>query len=334
MVMKVCGQRCGLRAKPCAAVRQGISPTSPRDPARSAPAAQVRKPTGIFSIFAIVVAIGASAGCDRRAGRDRGAAQDPAALRLITLTPSATEVVHALGATSQLVGVDEYSRFPAEVASLPRVGSFLAPDPEAILRLDPDLVITDDIHGDLVAALADAGVAAVTCAMHSFPDVKACLGRLGERLGRAAEARAAIAAIDGAIDDAAARRPARGPRVLAVIDREIGVLGTMVAAGPGSWIDQLLGVIGGRNVLATAGVRYPKIDPEDVLREQPDVILDASYVATPDRVGDWRAVDLVPAVRDGRVVVLREPYFTAPSPRIAQALGELEAALYRAKSEE
>src|SRR5687767_7328975 len=78
-----------------------------------------------------------------------------AGLRIVSLTPSATEVVAALGATSQLVGVDEYSLYPPEVKNLPKVGSFLQPNLEQIVGLRPSVVIVDDVHGKTAGALRD-----------------------------------------------------------------------------------------------------------------------------------------------------------------------------------
>lgn len=278
-----------------------------------------------------VLAILLAGGC-RKAGeaKKEGEAGPAGSLRVVTLTPSATELVHALGATAMLVGVDEFSTYPPEVAELPKVGSFLSPNLEAILRLDPDLVITDDIHADVEAALRDAGIESLTCDMHSLADVRAGLDKVSRRLGRPEVGARAITAIDDAVDAAGTKPRPRAPRVLAVIDREVGGLGNLVAAGPGSWIDELLAIVGARNVLAASGVRYPKITSEEILRGEPQVIVDASFVATPERsAADWASVSSVPAVRDGRVVVLKEPYFLSPSPRVALALAELEAALYK-----
>jgi iron complex transport system substrate-binding protein len=249
--------------------------------------------------------------------------------RIVALTPSATELVHALDADALLVGVDEYSTFPPSVAGLPKVGTFLSPDFEAIVRLKPDLVITDDIHEDVAAALRDAGIETLTAPMHSLPDVRAGLQKVATRIGRPEVGKRVVEEIDAAVDEAGLRKHEKAPRVLAVIDREAGGLGNLVAAGPGSWVDELLAVVGARNVLAASGVRYPKLSPEDILREAPEVIVDASYVATPERaVADWERVATIPAVANGRIHVLKEPYFLSPSPRIAQALRELEAALY------
>ena len=243
----------------------------------------------------------------------------------MSLTPSATEVVAALGATSLLVGVDEYSQFPPEVARLPKVGSFLAPNLEAIVSLRPTFVIVDDIHGQAAGALNDAGIATIACAVHALPDVKAALRTVGARIGRAAEADRIVLAIDTALDRAAAERPAKRPRVLAVIDREAGGLGNLVTAGPGSWIDELLAVVGGDNVLRAASVRYPKISTEEVLRARPDVIIDLSYAAR-DSIAPWDRI-AVPAVANHRVRAISDAYLIAPSPRVGEALAALVKAI-------
>jgi len=249
----------------------------------------------------------------------------PVVQRLVSLTPSATEVVAALGASALLVGVDDYSAFPPEVATLPKVGSFLAPNLETIVGLRPTLVILDDVHGQAAGALNDAGIATAACAIHALPDVKAALRTVGARIGKAAEADRVALAIDAALDRAAAARPAKRPRVLAVIDRESGGLGNLVSAGPGSWVDELLAVVGGENMLSAARVRYPKISAEEVLRGRPDVILDLSYAAR-QSVAAWQTID-VPAVATGRVRALDDAYLIAPSPRVAEALAALAKAI-------
>ena len=270
------------------------------------------------------------AGCER-GNRDTPpapqAAEHPATAtqaRIVSLTPSATEVVAALGATASLVGVDDYSKFPESVASLPKVGSFIAPNLETIVRLKPTLVIVDDIHGQAAGALHDAGITTIECAMHALPDVKSALLTIGARLGKV-QAEAAIAAIDASLDDAAAHKPARHPRVLAVIDREAGGLGHIVAAGPGSWIDELVAVVGGDNVLAGAPTRYPNISIEEVLRTKPDIILDLSFAAH-EGTAAWQQVD-VPAVKTKHIVVLGDDVFAHPSPRVAEAVAALAKAI-------
>jgi iron complex transport system substrate-binding protein len=248
--------------------------------------------------------------------------------KIVSLTPSATELVAALGLADRLVGVDDYSTYPPEVSRLPRVGSFLRPNAEAIVRLHPDLVIADDIHTDAAAALRGAGIETVLIPMHGLPDLERAFTLLAARLGRPEVGAARAHAIDAAIEAARARGRGKGVRVLIVIDRENGGLGNMIAAAPGSWMDELIAIVGAQNVLAGATVRYPKISAEEILRGRPDVILDVSFAADPATAqATWGALPDVPAVAHGRVRVLKDAYFLGPSPRVAEALAGLEAAL-------
>jgi len=276
----------------------------------------------------IVVALLAMCACERSrplAQQGSGGGSGSAVQRIVTLTPSATEVVAALGAASELVGVDEYSEYPPEVKQLPKVGSFLQPNQEVILSLRPTLVIVDDIHGSVAGALNDRGLETIECDMHALPDVKAALRRVGTRIGRSTKAEEIVTKIDADLDAAAAARPSKHPRVLAIIDREAGGLGNLVAAGTGSWVDELLAVVGGDNVLAASGVRYPKISLEEVLRAQPDVILDISFAGRSELTA-WDAV-AVPAVKNKRVRLLKEPYILGPSPRVKPALDDIAQAI-------
>ncbi len=243
--------------------------------------------------------------------------------RIVTLSPSATEVIAALGATGDLVGVDDYSDFPAAVTKLPKVGSFMAPNIESIVRLKPTLVVVDDIHAQAAGSLHDAKLQTRECPMHTIPDVKTCLRTLGTALG--VDAEPVVAAIDKALDDAAARKPTKHPKVLIVIDREAGGLGAIVAAGPGTFNDELLAVVGGDNVLAGAGTKYPKIGAEEVIRAQPDVILDLSYTGK-ESLAAWDAIE-VPAVKTKHVLSLTSQVLSHPTPRIVEALALLATSI-------
>ena len=246
--------------------------------------------------------------------------QKPAAeTRIVTLSPSATEIVAALGAASLIVGVDDYSKFPPEVEKLPKVGSFLTPNLEAIVALKPTLVIVDDIHKPAAGALRDAGLTTIECPIHALPDVKKALVTVGEKIGKADDAKRVSEQIETALDRAASKKPAKRPRVLAILDREAGGLGNLVAAGPGSWLDELLAVTGGENVLPPSSVRYPKLSMEEVLRFKPEIILDASYPARAS-IKEWESVS-------ARVVVLSDDFMVAPSPRVEQALDVMAKAI-------
>lgn len=249
-------------------------------------------------------------------GCTRGERERSNERRIVSLTPSATQIVAALGATSQLVGVDDYSKDPPEVDKLPKVGSFLTPNLETIVSLKPTLVIVDDVHAGASGALHDAGLRTLECAMHDLDDVTKCLLAIGVAIDRSGQALEAIGAIDRAV--AGVKKPAHHPRVLAVIDREEGGLGNIVAGGPGSWIDELMAIAGADNVLAKAGVRYPKISVEEVMQTKPELILDLSYSAR-SGMDVWKPY--------GKAIAITDQALLAPSPRVAQGLAVLANAI-------
>jgi iron complex transport system substrate-binding protein len=158
---------------------------------------------------------------------------------------------------------------------------------------------------------------------------------VGRALGREPAGREAQAAFDKAIAEAETKatraRAARGkaPRVLFVVDRRPGSLSGMVAAGPGSYLDDLVTRAGGENVLATAKLRYAQITAEEVITLAPDLILDAAHVDDATRaLTDWDILKDVPAVAGKRVFVLADPSFVTPGPRLATAFPRLVSLLW------
>jgi iron complex transport system substrate-binding protein len=266
-------------------------------------------------------------GCDRA---DPGLPTGPIR-RVVTTTPSATEIVASVGAASLLVGVDRFSSYPPEVKRLPVVGDFVSPSIEAILQLRPDLVVLDAVQVRTAEALREGSVRTLVLEMHTVPDVLDGLTQAGHALGAADRAATQRARLQAAIARARAHGLARThrPRVLLVVDREIGALRGLVASGPGSYLDELVTLLGGENVLAGSAVRYPKIAPETVIESAPEVILDATHTDDPDAaIRDWSALAAVPAVARGRVHMIgAEGFYVSPGPRLDQALAGLEPLL-------
>jgi iron complex transport system substrate-binding protein len=249
---------------------------------------------------------------------------------VVTTTPSSTEIVAAAGGASRIVGVDRFSDYPPSVKGLPIVGDFMSPSVEAILQLRPDLVVVDSVQARTAAALNQGGVRTLVLEMHTVEDVLEGLSAAGRALGSERHATAARAALEREIAAVRARGRARPRRVrtLMIVDRELGALRGLVAAGPGSYLDQLLSIAGGDNVLSGARARYPKIAPETVLEARPEVILDAVHTGDPAAAArDWRTLAL-PAVTGGRVHPLVDTYYKSPGPRIGLALRGIEALLY------
>jgi iron complex transport system substrate-binding protein len=257
-------------------------------------------------------------------------------LRVISLTPSATELVQAVGAIDELVGVDRFSLYPPEVTSLPKVGDFIHPDLEAIVALHPDIVLCDSVQSRVITGLNSAGIRILPLPLQTVDDVRHGLEAVGTALDRPSAGADAVARLDAALARAERRARARiadagrPPRVLFVVDRRPGTLAALVAAGPGTYLDDLITRGGGENVLHDAPARYVQITAEEVITGAPDVILDAVHDSDAARArADWNALVTVPAVRAGRVHILGDTMFVTPGPRLGEALERLADLMWR-----
>lgn len=245
--------------------------------------------------------------------------------RVVTLTPSLTEMVFALGAGDRVVAVSDYCDYPDAVRVLPRVGSFLSPSIERILALRPDLVLLDGVQGEAAAMLSGAGTHAVAVPMQDLAQLRQAFVTVGEQLG---DRRAQADALRGTLDRDIATVQARvaslpAPRTMFVVDRQIGSLRGLVVAGPGSYLDELLRLAGGQNVFGDMAPRYAKVAVEAIEERRPEVILDAVHTDAQGAAAlraDWGVLPRLPAVQGGRVHVLANRVFVTPGPRLGQAL--------------
>jgi iron complex transport system substrate-binding protein len=259
----------------------------------------------------------------------RSHASAPAvAKRVVSLSPSTTETMFAIGAGGALVGRSRYCDFPPEALRLPKVGGYVDPNFEAIVSLAPDLVV--GARGPGGSGIADRlgarGVATYFPATESFEAIDAMIVGLGERTGHAADARRSVddmRAHVAAVEAAVAGRPR--PHVLLVFGLE-----PVVAAGPTSFTDEMIRRAGGANAL-TEGGSYPTLGMERVLALDPDVVLDA---ATAEAHGGERITRDAPgwasvrAVKAGRVVRLADETVLRPGPRVALGLAVVARAIH------
>jgi iron complex transport system substrate-binding protein len=251
--------------------------------------------------------------------------------RVVSIAPSTTEMVFAIGAGGALVGRSRYCDYPPEALKLPVVGGFADPSVEAVLALEPTLVV--GARGPAGPALEEAlrahGIDTYFPEPESLAQIEAILMELGRRLDHEAGARKAVDAIRA--KRAAVEAEVRGrPRIRAVLLFDVS---PAVAAGPGSFPDELLKIAGADNVI-TAGGKYPTIPIERLITLAPDVILDGS-VGEHDPVASSRVLALrdapgwssLAALKGGHVRALSASEVLRPGPRIGDGLELMARAL-------
>lgn len=249
--------------------------------------------------------------------------------RIVSTAPSFTETLYAIGAGDRVVGVSVHCHFPKEVEGVAKVGTYIQPSIEAIVRLKPDLVLVHKQQPKVAAQLSRLGIATLALTNASLDDTFSSIREVGRALNMAAQAARLEQSIRGRLEGL--RRAASGqPRksLLFVVGRTPGRLEGLVAVGKGSFLNELITIAGGRNALADSLVTYPRISVEAVLRIDPDVIVDMGDMAETVGVTEvhkqevvklWRRQSDLKAVASGRVYAVAADIFVVPGPRIAEA---------------
>lgn len=253
--------------------------------------------------------------------------------RVVSLAPSVTEILFAVGAGPQVVGSTSFCDFPPEAADLPEIGGFSASSisVEAIVGLAPDLVIAGTARQQPVAEqLAQLGIPVVVLAPASFDAVYNSILQVGALTGTSDQAAQVVAAMQArvsAVTAVVATIPAEArPSIYWEVTDD-----PLMAAGPRTFIDQMIGLVGATNIFADASEAYPQVNAETVFERDPQVILgpdshgDALTLAAVAARPGWAEIK---AVRDGRVYTLDGDSVSRPGPRLADAIELLAATLY------
>jgi iron complex transport system substrate-binding protein len=251
-------------------------------------------------------------------GRKVGVTSPNSALRIVSLAPSLTETVFALGAGARLVGRTKYCDYPAQVSAIPVVGGFGDVNWEALLAVRPTLVLATPgpQTSDLVAKSKQLGVDCLVLAAETVDQVQKSIVEIAAKIDQRATGAQLLDAQRAALSDLNARYK-QTPRVRAVI--AFG-LEPLVLAGPTSFASELLQLGGGDNAV-TSGPSFANVPLEHLAALDPEVILDAGFGAArfsasfATRPG-WGSLR---AVRSARVVVLTDEVVLRPGPRLALA---------------
>jgi len=238
------------------------------------------------------------------------------AQRIISLLPSLTETVCALGACNRLVGIDRYSNWPESIAKLPRMGGGIDPNIESIVALKPDLVLmAGSARG--IERLKSLGLTVLTLEPKNYADVQLALGVVGKALGVPSKDSDRVwRDINAQVEEISKSVPqyAKAQRVY------FEVSPVPFGAGENSFIGETLQKLGAKNILPAAMGLFPQVSPEFVVRAQPDIIMvgDSNLSDMQARPG-WTNLS---AIRTGRVCTFtskESDVLVRPGPRMVEA---------------
>jgi iron complex transport system substrate-binding protein len=246
--------------------------------------------------------------------------------RVVSLAPSITECLFALGLDEEIVGVTRFSNYPKAAASRPKVGSYIRVNLERILSLAPDLVLAtrDGNPRDSVSRLARVGVPVYVVDPRDLVGLFGTLRALGNIFHKRQEAERIVGDLSTRLE--VIRQAVLGrtrPRVL----MQVGI-SPMVTVSRGTLQDRLIELAGGKNIASREPINYPTLSLERVLEARPEIILVSSMVGKTDAFREldrWRRWRELPAVINDRLHVIDGDLIDRASPRILDGLEEMTA---------
>ena len=244
--------------------------------------------------------------------------------RIVSTAPSITETLFAMGLGPRVVGVTIYCKYPEAVLTLPKIGTFLKPDVEAIVALHPDLVVVQKQPNHLGEELARLHLRYVEVRSENL----SAIFEGARDIGKATNSEAAadefvqrserqLAGIQGVTHNL------KKPSVAFIVGHDPGSLQGLIAGAGKSYFSDLLNFAGATNIFAEAATAYPKISLEQMVTRNPDVIIELGGEQAENQaqvITLWKTWPMLKAVQAGRVFAVASDTFVVPGPRALDAV--------------
>lgn len=257
--------------------------------------------------------------------------------RIISLAPSITETLFAIGLGDKLIAVTDYCDYPPSARSLPSVGGYTDTSLEAIVAKKPDLVIMLQGQQQLRQQLQQLGINTHSIDNTTLLGIQAAIASIGQVTGHEQQADALLADIEQQIATVRSRVESEPlVRTLVSIAHYVNSdqLETVYVAGQHDFYNDLLKLAGGINVYQGTKVMVPSVSQEGLIRMNPDVIIDV-FPEADDHHSDmnlvmqqWQQLDTISAVKSGRVHIIQRDYASVPGPRIFRLLEDFARLLH------
>jgi iron complex transport system substrate-binding protein len=249
--------------------------------------------------------------------------------RIVSTAPSITELLFALGLGDRVVGVDRFSRYPAEALRKPKIGDYANPNLETIAALRPDLVIIPTNPVKLAERLAVLRLKVLEIDQENVTKLYDSFRVVGQVTGASAQAAKLTVEVRAQLEAVRARAaPLKRTRMMFVVGRTPNGLDGLIVVGQGSYLNEIIALAGGENVFRDAVAAYPAVSLEEVLARNPDVIVDMGDIGDTvnlteehkrEVIGLWDRLSSLAAVRQRRVYAVASDAYLVPGPRVVDA---------------
>ena len=286
------------------------------------------KTTFSLALIALLCLFG---GCRRGQQQAR---VEPRPQRIVSLSPSVTEILYGIGAWPQVIAVSQFCTYPDDVKNKPRVNGWDKTNLEQVMALKPDFVIGVDAQKPFLKdKLTALSVRSLFVKSQTLADIMTSMAEIGLVTGHEQEAAALSVKTQAEIDAVRKAVADRAhPQVLCVVDRVPGTIRDLYTATKGSYLDELITIAGGDSIAPQGDYGYGKINKEAVLTLNPEVIIDMVQGSKgnfgEDPIAVWNELREVRAVRDKRIYPMTDPSVIHPSQFVGQTAKVFARALH------
>lgn len=241
--------------------------------------------------------------------------------RIISLAPSNTEILYDLGLADKVVGVDQYSDYPAEAKNKAQVGSFSDINMEKVVSLTPDLVLATNLHSKtVVPALEKQNLTVIVLQPNNIAGIKQNFELLGKVTGVPAVAAEREKAFQARLDKVTEKLKSVTKKTTLFFD-----VGDLYTAGPGSFLNDMIEKAGGANIVTDTSTAYPQLSNEKIIDSDPDVIITSFDLNSLKGRAGW---DKISAVKNNRLFAIDPNLTNRPGPRVAEGIELIAKILY------
>jgi len=257
--------------------------------------------------------------------------------RIVSLAPSITEILFALGLGDRIKGVTRYCNYPPEALAIAKIGGFLDPNYEAVVALKPDLVIMVGGYGEAKGRLEELGCKTLEVNHLSIAGILDSMMTIGRVCGRPDRAREMVADIKSRMAFVQAKtRGLPRPRVLISIDRSLGsgTIQDVYIVGHDKFYNTMIELAGGQNAYQGKDIKFPVISGEGILRADPEVIIDMIPALLEKGwnersiLDEWTTLPGLEAVSHGRIYAFSQDFAVRPGPRFIYFLERLSRVIH------
>lgn len=251
------------------------------------------------------------------------------------MSPSITEILFALGAGNRVVAVTDFCTYPKAAALLPKVGGMLNPSVETLISMKPDIIIHHQDSHKMEKTAARLGIRSLGVSFENLNDIYRSIKTIGATLGLPEAAEGLLGKLKKGIAFHRSKLENLEPKSVLLIlgDSEVPMR-DLYAVGKGTFLDELLTLAGGQNIISNSAASYPKVSREFIIKRSPEVIIIAGPHAnlSPEKrrlwKQEWRRYATIQAVKNDQIYFTGADYILIPGPRLLNIVENFARAIH------